>query len=151
MKHFYILFNRVSLAALGAVLLLPSAGLAQQREALDALFYPQAATRAITYPKQQQVYVQLSESELKTVLLHYLKLGKSADWQMRFPTGLEAEIWLKSLDKRESPVFMLSLYNLKSKINFNLTLGAIEKTSVSKARSIITIYKMRHSFGRRGG
>ncbi len=151
MKHLDTLYRQILLAMTSICLLWPAASLAQQREALDDLLYPQAKTRTIAYPQQQQVYVQLSESELKTVLLHYLKLGQAADWKIVFPTALEAEVWLQSLDRRKAPVFMLSLYNLKSKVNFNLTLGTVEKTSASKARSIITIYKMRHSFGRRGG
>ena len=151
MGYFHRHFRQGLIVSLCASLFWPGICFGQQREAIDDLFYPQAKARSMRYAEQQIVYVQLSEADLKTVLLHYLKIGQAADWELIFPTALEAEVWLKSLGKHESPVFMLSLYNLKSKVNFSLTLGGVEKTSASQARSIITIYKMRHSFGRRGG
>ena len=82
------------------------------------------------------------------VLLHYLQVSRQAPWKLTFPSQSEAITWLNALQKsKQSKVFMLNLYNLKSKVNYSLTIGELQKTSGLTARSIITIYRMQDSFG----
>ena len=126
---------------------------AQHRTALDELFYPNTELKVLTYTPENKVYIQLVEASVDQLLLHYLSLSTGADWQLVFPSDMEAKAWLQGLKKSgKPPVFMLDLYHLKSKVNYNLTIGANSGTRQSKAQSIITIYSTRRSFAeRRGG
>lgn len=125
---------------------------AQQRESLDLLFYPRATQqKVLSYGEQKRVYVQYSEDSVQEVLLHYLALTQQPQWRLDFPTGEAARAWIAALDAEQEPVFMLSLYNLKSKLNFNLTLGPVSSTSSQRLRSIITLYSTGRPFGRQRG
>jgi len=130
-----------------------AAAWAQHASPLDELFYPGASQQRLTYSQGQTVHAQISPHTVQTVLLHYLKLSRQTPWQLTFPSGLEAQAWLAGLAKNpsEEPVFMLSLYNTKSDINFNLTIGGLPNTSPTRARSIITLYSTRRPFGGRQG
>lgn len=121
---------------------------AQHKTELDELFLPKTQQQELTYKNGQKVHVLLSTQEVEPVLLHYLKLSRQASWRLTFPSQAEAVTWLNALKKsKQSKVFMLNLYNLKSKVNYSLTIGELQKTSDLTARSIITIYRMQDSFG----
>lgn len=121
---------------------------AQQRTALDELFYPHAQQEQMVYSSEQKVYVQFSDASVAQILSFYLRLSRQPDWQLIFPSEIEARAWLAGLGKSgEPPVFMLNLYHLKSKVNYNLTIGAYPGTRELAAQSIITLYSTRHPFG----
>lgn len=134
------------------ILLLSGQAFAQYRTALDALFYPEAQQQVLTYAPENKVHIQFTRDSVEQVLLFYLKLSSRPDWQLIFPSEMEAKAWLQGLKKSGgSPVFMLDLYNSKSKVNYNLTIGAYSGTRQAKAQSIITIYSTRRSISERQG
>jgi len=126
---------------------------AQYRTALDELFYPETPLKEMVYSPEHKVYLQFAKGSVAEVLLFYLNLSTQTDWQLLFPSDLEAQVWLTGLEKsKKSPVFMLDLYHIKSKVNYNLTIGPNSGTRQSDAQSIITIYSTgRSSIGRQGG
>jgi hypothetical protein len=135
-------------ALLSLLLAWPLAAAAQQRTGLDDLLLPQSQERRLVYRKGKPVHLLLSQRSVEEVLLHYLKLSRGPDWKLTFPSQAESTAWLEALKKtRESKVFMLNLYHLKSKVNYSLTIGELENTRALSARSIITIYSMQGPFG----
>lgn len=135
-------------ALLSLLLAWPLAAAAQQRTGLDDLLLPQSQERRLVYRKGKPVHLLLSQRSVEEVLLHYLKLSRGPDWKLTFPSQAESAAWLEALKKtRESKVFMLNLYHLKSKVNYSLTIGELENTRALSAQSIITIYSMQGPFG----
>lgn len=126
---------------------------AQYRTPLDDLLYPGAVSHDWGESGSEPVHLLFSKAQTEQVLLYYLAVSRQADWRLTYPSEWEARAWLDGLEKtRKSPVFMLNLYHLKSKVNYNLTIGPVSGTSPVSARSIITIYSTRRPFdGRQGG
>lgn len=126
---------------------------AQQRnmsaEPLDQLTLPQSLQKRLVYQQGKAVWVLLNPRPVEQVLLEYLRISRQPDWKLTFPSADEAASWIEALKKsRESKVFMLNLYHLKTKVNYVLTLGALSDTRLKSARSIITIYSTDRPFGR---
>lgn len=117
---------------------------------LDRLFLPETPWRSLDTGKRP-VYIQISSWSCDAVLQYYLRLLEGGDWQLIFPSRLEAEVWLQAQQKTgQPPVYWLSLKHRKTKFNAHLTIGALHETSAHKGRTIITIYTSSEPFGRVG-
>lgn len=115
---------------------------------LDGLAYPKAQVKTLQVTPQQKVYTQIIPRPFYQTLPYYIRLSQQDDWRLVFPKAKEMQAWIAALEKsKEPPVFMLNLYNNKSKVNYNLTLGALSHTSHPQPATIITIYKMSAPFG----
>lgn len=146
----------LNLGLMAGLICFTSAGLdlpasAQYRTAVDDLRLQAVRSQHLQVSGKESVEVRFSTLSVESALLHYLKLTQGQEWELTFPTGLEAEAWLKALENTPDKVFMLNLYHKQSKVNYSLTIGKLSLASHPQARSIITIYKMRRPFGRRGG
>lgn len=114
---------------------------------VEQLYYPATPVKSVFHgPNVSQV--QLVTQPFGTVLQHYLKKSQEPEWDLLFPSVSEMNIWWQALQKSQKPpVVMLSLVHLKSKINFNLTIGALVNTRPRHYQTIITIYESKRSFG----
>lgn len=114
---------------------------------VERLFFPATPVRLLTHG-QQSTRVQLTDQPFGVVIRYYLKKTQESEWDLLFPTVPEMAIWWQALQKSQKPpVMMLSLVNLKSKVNFNLTIGALAGTSPQHYQTIITIYESKRVFG----
>ncbi|PIQ26694.1 hypothetical protein COW36_00955 [bacterium (Candidatus Blackallbacteria) CG17_big_fil_post_rev_8_21_14_2_50_48_46] len=120
-------------------------------KATEDLFLPNLPLRTLQAGSRQPVYIQISPQNHAQVLKHYLALSQTPDWHLDFPSETEAQIWIETLKKTgKTPVFILSLSHLKSKLNAHLTIGALPETRELRGQTIITIYTTPYRFGRSG-
>lgn len=133
----------------GAIVAFAWASPALAQDLPHELLYPQAQLKRLdTGPRR--VYVQLTEAALPQVLAFYLAKTHQ-HWRLDFPGELEMQAWVAALEKsQEPPNFMLGLSHRKTKVNVNLTLGAVPSTSPYRGQTIITLYVSSRTFGQGG-
>jgi hypothetical protein len=128
---------------------LSAAGPALAQEPPRELLYPHAQIKRIE-SAHRAVYVQLTPASLPQVLAFYLAHTERS-WRLDFPGDLEMQAWVAALEKtQEMPNFMLGLSHRVSKVNVNLTLGAVPSTSPYRGQTIITMYVSPRTFGQGG-
>lgn len=83
-----------------------------------------------------------TSAKFTETLNFYLKELKKDGWRLDFPNKLEYEIWMEALnkDRSKSPNIMLVMSHPKTKLNLNLTIGVVGKTSSDNNLTIITVY-----------
>ena len=133
----------------GAIATFVLAWPASAQELPSELLYPQAQLKRLD-TGSRRVYVQLTKAALPQVLAFYLA-KTDQHWHLDFPGDLEMHAWVAALEKsQEPPNFMLGLSHRKTKVNVNLTLGAVPSTSPYRGQTIITLYVSSRTFGQGG-